>query len=149
MVFWLVLPHGKYVEQFSEFLINFHVILMFLTVYNYSYHSFIHSFLFFSKGNSFVKLCAKRRNQQWSCCVRLRVTTCIIIGCVRLGNPNLDFENGFHFWEIRPQGGFQLRNPNPDFMDFLLPFDWGFTKLFLWTVVFFLWKVWTQESFQK
>ena len=24
-------------------------------------------------------------------------------------------ENGFHLREIRPQGGFQLRNPNPDF----------------------------------
>ena len=28
--------------------------------------------------------------------------------------------NGFHLLEIRSQGGFQLRNPNPDFMDFLL-----------------------------
>ena len=27
-------------------------------------------------------------------------------------------ENGFHLWETRPQGGLQLRNPNPDFMDF-------------------------------
>ena len=33
---------------------------------------------------------------------------------------NAKSENGFHFLEIRPQGGFQLRNPNPDFMDFLL-----------------------------
>ena len=54
-----------------------------------------------------------------------------ISGCVRLGNPNLDFqnlnpisqlnvksENRFHLREIRPQGGFQLRNPNPDFLDF-------------------------------
>ena len=30
-----------------------------------------------------------------------------------------NYENGFHFREICPQGGFQLRNPNPDFMDFL------------------------------
>ena len=33
---------------------------------------------------------------------------------------NAKSENGFHFLEIRPRGGFQLRNPNPDFMDFLL-----------------------------
>ena len=55
-----------------------------------------------------------------------------ISACVRLGNPDLDFknririlqsnaktENGFHVREIRLQGGFQLRSPNPDFMDFL------------------------------
>ena len=55
-----------------------------------------------------------------------------ISACVRLGNPDLDFknririlhsnaksENGFHLREIRLQGGFQLRNPNADFMDFL------------------------------
>ena len=54
------------------------------------------------------------------------------LGCVRLGNPDLDFENlnpdfpiereirkRFHLREIRSQGGFRLRNPNPDFMDFL------------------------------
>ena len=48
-----------------------------------------------------------------------------------MGNPDLVFQNlnpdfpiereirnGFHLREIRPQGGFQLRNPNPDFMDF-------------------------------
>ena len=49
-------------------------------------------------------------------------------GCVRLGNPDLDFESRisdfaiereFHLLEIRPQGRFQLGNPNPDFMDFL------------------------------
>ena len=28
-------------------------------------------------------------------------------------------KSGFHLREIRPQGGFQLRNPNPDFLDFL------------------------------
>ena len=28
-------------------------------------------------------------------------------------------ENRFHLPEIRPQGGFQLRNLDPDFMDFL------------------------------
>ena len=31
---------------------------------------------------------------------------------------NTKSENGFHLREIRPQGGFQLRNPIPDFMDF-------------------------------
>ena len=53
-------------------------------------------------------------------------------GCVRLGNPDLDFQNlnldfpiereirkRFHLREMRPQGGFQLRNPNTDFLDFL------------------------------
>ena len=44
-------------------------------------------------------------------------------------------EKGFHLREIRPQGGYQLRNPNPDFLDF--PFsrsieksEKGFAKLF-------------------
>ena len=32
---------------------------------------------------------------------------------------NAKSENGFHLREIRPRDGFQLRNPNPDFMDFL------------------------------
>ena len=32
---------------------------------------------------------------------------------------NAKSENRFRFREIRPHGGFQLRNPNPDFMDFL------------------------------
>ena len=45
------------------------------------------------------------------------------LGCVRLGNPDLDFQNLYPDFpierEIRPHGGFQLRNPNPDFMDFL------------------------------
>ena len=65
----------------------------------------------------------------------MQVTRTIILqfGCNRLGNPDLIFvkrisdlhlnakpKNGFHFREIRPQGGFQLTNPNPDFMDFLL-----------------------------
>ena len=67
--------------------------------------------------------------------------TPLSIGCVRLGNPDLDFqsnaksENGFHIREIRSQGGFQLRNLNPDFLDF--PFcrsigksEKGFAKLF-------------------
>ena len=49
-----------------------------------------------------------------------------------MGNPDLVFQNlnpdfpiereirnGFHLREICPQGGFQLRNPNPDFMDLL------------------------------
>ena len=46
--------------------------------------------------------------------------------------------NWFHLREIRPQGGFQLRNPNPDFMDFLFTVQLGNPKLFSWTVVFFL-----------
>ena len=51
--------------------------------------------------------------------------------------------NGFHFREIRPQGGIQLTNPNPNFMDFLLycsigKSERGFAKILFWTVVFFL-----------
>ena len=58
-------------------------------------------------------------------------------GCVRLGNPDLDFEirisrfaveREFHLLEIRPQGGFQLGNPNPDFMDFLFTVRLGNLK---------------------
>ena len=37
-------------------------------------------------------------------------------------------ENIFHLREIRPQGGFQLRNPNPDFMDFLFTVRLGKSK---------------------
>ena len=56
---------------------------------------------------------------------------------------NAKYENGFHFREICPQGGFQLTNPNPDFMGFLLYYsigksERGFAKLFFWTVVFYL-----------
>ena len=51
----------------------------------------------------------------------------------------MDFRNR----EIRPQGRFQLTNPNPDFMDFLLycsigKSERGFAKILFWTVVFFL-----------
>ena len=37
-------------------------------------------------------------------------------------------ENRFHLREIRPQGGFQLKNPNPDFMDFLFTVRLGKPK---------------------
>ena len=37
-------------------------------------------------------------------------------------------ENGFHLQEIRPQGEFQLRNPNPDFMDFFFTVRLGNPK---------------------
>ena len=49
-------------------------------------------------------------------------------------NLNPDFsikreiENGIHLREIRLQGGFQLRNPNPDFMDFLFTVRLGNPK---------------------
>ena len=44
-------------------------------------------------------------------------------------------EDGFHLREIRPHGGFQLRNPNPDFLDFSFcrsigKSEKGFAKLF-------------------
>ena len=71
------------------------------------------------------------------------------LGCVPLANPGLEFqnlnpdsqsnaksENGFHLREIRPQGGFQLRNPNPDFFGFLfLSFDWEIRKRICKTVL--------------
>ena len=41
---------------------------------------------------------------------------------------NAKSENGFHLREIRPQGGFQLRDPNPDFMDFLFTVRLGNPK---------------------
>ena len=46
----------------------------------------------------------------------------------RVLQSNAKSENGFHLREIRPYGGFQLRNPNMDFMDFLLLFDWEIRK---------------------
>ena len=62
---------------------------------------------------------------------------------IRISQSNAKSENGFHLREIRTQGGFQLRNPNLDFLDF--PFcrsigksEKEFAKLFSWTVVFFL-----------
>ena len=58
-----------------------------------------------------------------------------------MGNPDLDFdirisdfaierksENRFHLREIRPKGGFQFRNPNPDFMDFVFTVRLGNPK---------------------
>ena len=46
----------------------------------------------------------------------------MISGYVRLGTQDLDFEISILDFSIereyRSQGGFQLRNPNPDFMDF-------------------------------
>ena len=41
---------------------------------------------------------------------------------------NAKFVFGFHLREIRPQGRFQFRNPNPDFMDFLLTVRLGNPK---------------------
>ena len=38
---------------------------------------------------------------------------------IRITQSNAKSKNRFHLREIRPQGGFQLRNPNPDFMDLL------------------------------
>ena len=37
---------------------------------------------------------------------------------IKISQSNVKSENGFHLREIRPQSGFQLRNPNPDFLDF-------------------------------
>ena len=47
---------------------------------------------------------------------------------IRISQSNAKSENGFHLREIRTQGGFQLRNPNPDFLDFLFAFRFGNPK---------------------
>ena len=39
---------------------------------------------------------------------------------IRILQSNAKSVFGFHLREIRPQGRFQLKNPNRDFMDFLL-----------------------------
>ena len=44
---------------------------------------------------------------------------------------NAKSENGFHLREIRLRGGFQLRNPNLDFMDFLVTVRLGNPKKYL------------------
>ena len=47
---------------------------------------------------------------------------------IRILQSNAKSENWFHLRKIRPQGGFQLRNPNPDFMDFLFTVRLGNPK---------------------
>ena len=58
--------------------------------------------------------------------------------CNRTRNPKTDFTSE----KSVPKGGFQLRNSNPDFMDFPFTVQLGirnrFAKLFSWTAVFFL-----------
>ena len=48
---------------------------------------------------------------------------------------NTKSENGFHLREACPRGGFQLRNPNPDFMDFLFAVRWEIRKRICITVL--------------
>ena len=54
------------------------------------------------------------------------------LGSVRWGNPHLDFEIRISDFatehEIRPHGGFPLRYPNPDFMDFFFTVQSGSPK---------------------
>ena len=47
---------------------------------------------------------------------------------IRISQSNAKSENGCHPREIRPQGEFQLRNPNPDFLDFLFTVRLGNPK---------------------
>ena len=47
-------------------------------------------------------------------------------------------ENGLHLREIRPQNGFKLRNPNPDFLDFLFTVRLEIRKRICKTAVFYL-----------
>ena len=46
----------------------------------------------------------------------------------RILQSNEKSENGFHLREIRPQGGLQLRNPNPHFNDFIFTVRLGDPK---------------------
>ena len=46
----------------------------------------------------------------------------------RILQSNAKSENAFYLREIRRQGGFQLRNPNPDFMDFFVTIGLGNPK---------------------
>ena len=48
---------------------------------------------------------------------------------------NAKSENGFHLQEIHPQGGFRLRNLNPDFLDFFLLFNWEIWKRICKTIL--------------
>ena len=50
------------------------------------------------------------------------------LGAFEISQSNAKSENGFHLREIRRQGGFQLRNPNPDFLDFLFTVRLGNPK---------------------
>ena len=55
----------------------------------------------------------------------------ILLGVRLIGKSEFRFsksKSGFHLREIRPQGRFQLRNPNPDFMDFLFTVRLGNPK---------------------
>ena len=51
----------------------------------------------------------------------------------RILQSNAKSENGFHLREIRPQGGFQLRNPDPDLIDFFFNVRLGNPKMDLQT----------------
>ena len=52
-----------------------------------------------------------------------------LICCIWLRRPqSVRPVNREILWEIHPQGGFQLRNPNPDFMDFLFTVRLGNPK---------------------
>ena len=53
----------------------------------------------------------------------------------RILQTNTKSENEFHLREIRPQGGCQFRNPNPDFMDFLFTVRWEIQKRICKTVL--------------
>ena len=46
----------------------------------------------------------------------------------RILQSNAKSKNGLHLREIRPQNGFKLRNPNPDFVDFLFTVRLGNPK---------------------
>ena len=56
-----------------------------------------------------------------------------------MGNPDLNFKIRICDFtidrEVRPHGGFQLRNSNPDFMDSFLLFDWEIRKRICKTIL--------------
>ena len=70
----------------------------------------------------------RRRGSFFGACqpnIRLR---CIGKSGFRILQSNAKSVFGFHFQEIRPQGRFHLRNPNPDLMEFLLTVRLGNPK---------------------
>ena len=54
---------------------------------------------------------------------------------IRISEFVIESANGFHLREIRSQDGFQQRNPNPDVVDFFLPFHWEIRKRICKTIL--------------
>jgi len=77
--------------------------------------------------NALLRLCEERGSFLGACRPNIRLPS--------IGKPgfwilqsNAKSVFGFHLREIRPQGRFQFRSPNPDFMDLLLTVRLGNPK---------------------